>query len=146
MLRTILYRVHYSPTLAKKTLYLVGLALAGPDVSGLPITMSCKKYRVALHIHGYCTLYTQYGDISRMSPSTNVVTSGMSLFSAHRKTCCILLLSSWNTTNLGSIIREVKQDSISLVVWIIKDHVYMNATSNIIFLNIIMYMSTIIDL
>ena len=58
MLCTILYRVHYRSTLAKKTLYLVGLALAGPDVSGLPITMSCKKYRVALHIHGYCTLYT----------------------------------------------------------------------------------------
>ena len=37
MLHTILYRVHYRPTLAKKTLYLVGLALAGPDVSGLPI-------------------------------------------------------------------------------------------------------------
>ena len=36
------YKVHYRPTLAKKT-YLVGLALAGPDVSGLPITMSCKK-------------------------------------------------------------------------------------------------------
>ena len=43
---SILYRVHYRPTLAKKT-YLVGLALGGPDVSGLPITMSCKKYRVA---------------------------------------------------------------------------------------------------